>query len=68
MKPKSCGNCEGVNTRLGIGDLVDGERRCDFGYKQNPKTEAATINLIRNGGWHIICLNNPYKYKHIPAN
>ena len=30
--------------------------------KHNPKTQKAAHNLIRNGGRHSICFNNPWKY------
>ena len=32
---------------------------CEIGFKQVPKTEEATINLIKNGG--KVCSMNPWK-------
>ena len=31
-------------------------------FKHNPNTKEATHNLIKNGGRHSICFNNPWKY------
>lgn len=31
--------------------------------KHNPRTQEATLNLIRNGGRHLICLRNVWRHE-----
>ena len=52
---------------IGIGGgiklkIINDGYGCPFGFTHNPKTKAATENIIKNGGRQSLCHNNPWKY------
>lgn len=50
---KICGGPKNTNKSIG----------CQLGYKHNPKSKRAALNLIKNGGKEQICLRNEWKFE-----
>jgi len=56
MKSNYCLEC-----KFRCGKATNRDGFCEAGYTQNPRTEAATRNVIANSGIAAVCAQNPWK-------
>ena len=67
MSNKMCMKfCNGPeNTNTGINCHLNAFDQTAEIPKHNPLSKEAALNLIKNGGRHQICLQNPWRYEII---
>ena len=58
--------CSGpMNRNDGIGCSLFRDSKTYKSCKHNPLSQEKAHNLIRNGGRHSICLQNPWRYDQV---